>query len=66
MPRGGCPSILDFDGTARFLDFHFFRVDLGFFFFFLIFGVYMFRYILVRIEDEDWKNRVFCLIWIFD
>lgn len=33
MPRGGCPSILDFDGTARFLDFHFFRVDLGFFFF---------------------------------
>lgn len=41
MPRGGCPSILDFDGTARFLDFHFFRVDLGFFFFFDFWCVYV-------------------------
>lgn len=38
MPRGGCPSILDFDGRTYFSDFHFFRVGFRiFFFFFLIF-----------------------------
>lgn len=53
MPRGGCPSILDFDGTARFLDFHFFRVDLGFFFFFDFWCVYV--WCICFGKDRGWR-----------